>query len=616
MIPAEAVLKNIADMLETTVSLAPESHPGTKNYGHELQTVSVGDHKQPVKLLLDKGASRAFLSKAKSNERSDTQDPSEMRKIHPVPIRRSSIIVNNYDDPQALPKEYSKRLSQSSPVLSPLPIPAEADRRAITPEIAENVLFRILYQFEHLDDLFTTAIVNRGFYCVFKRYELELIRNCLRKMSLPAWAFREICYLGHDHYNPEDLETAHLRQEYTPTLYLQNYARDMYVIAALKSLICDKCQSFLRPEILVALASDDPVDMTRVDDALWRIWAFCKIFGCGKNREEDIVVQMDWLKGMNKTLENAPEYFASGNEGGLSAEQLFDMMELWNCLGVLLQPFEGRAIQAREFGIYENTDIRGGDIDGEEAMLDEWYYYLLTLGLPTVLDLAALCRQADPSAFKLAQQHGWNEWEPPAFGGTRRNFLKEAASRVYENKQAQQRFRTSPMHPRVADAAPVGEHFSPDDISQTSFSKAPRMIEAPEARKHSKRQQGAKVESNIKPQQGAKAESDEYGHELQVGSASGDELLVRILLNRAADLNVPKGVNNNALHVTSKGGYEQMVKLLLDKGNNVNAQGGYFGNALQATSAGGYEQVRISMRRVNVTAAHSRRLQRETTSRW
>jgi hypothetical protein len=414
----------------------------------------------------------------------------------PVPIRRSSVIVNKYDDPPALPRKSSKRLSQSVPddfrlsrvpgnhivsqlkrnrslakanglsiripnpnrmtddfFLSPLPILAKADRRAITPEIAENVIFRILYQLESLDDLFTTAIVNRGFYRVFKLHELELMKNSLRKMSPPAWEHREICYPGHDHHDPEDLETARPRQEYTPTSYLQYYTRDMYIIAALKSLIYDKCQSFLRPEISLALASDEPADMARVDDALWRIWAFCKIFGCGKNREEDIVAQMDWLKGgvlvhqkvctfsiqfesmdLNDTLANAPEYFALGNEGGLSAEQLFDMMELWNCLGVLLQPFEGRTIQAREFGIYENTDIRGGDIDGEEAMLDEWYYYLLTLGLSTVLDLAAPCRRADPSAFMMAQQNGWNDWEPPTFGGTRRNFLKEAASRVYEDK--------------------------------------------------------------------------------------------------------------------------------------------------------------------------------------
>jgi hypothetical protein len=96
---------------------------------------------------------------------------------------------------------------------------------------------------------------------------------------------------------------------------------------------------------------------------------------------------MDWLKGgpmvhqkactfsitstdfMNDTLLSAPESFARGNEGGLTAEQLFDMMEMWNCLGVLLQGFQGRTAEARQFGVYDKTDVRGGDIDGEELML-------------------------------------------------------------------------------------------------------------------------------------------------------------------------------------------------------------------------------------------------------
>ncbi|KAH7398799.1 hypothetical protein DE146DRAFT_632368 [Phaeosphaeria sp. MPI-PUGE-AT-0046c] len=349
----------------------------------------------------------------------------------------------------------NKRMVESFEVAPvPVPVPAKHIKRNITPKCAEGVILGIFRSLDHFDDLFATAVVNHGFLRVFKRYELELIKTTLAKMSPPAWEFREYAFPGHDMLHDEDLEMTRPQEEYTPMTYLQLQKRDTQTIRAIKSLIKEKCQSFVRPEISIALISEDPAQTGRVDDALWRIWTFCKIFGSGKGREEDIIAQQDWLKGgimvhqptctfsivstdyMNDTLIGAPECFGKGNEGGLTAEELFDMMELWNCLGVLLQGFEGRTAQAREHGIYDNTEIRGGDIDGEESMLDEWCYYLLTFGLSTVLDLAGQSYQANGNPFKAAAQQGWTNWTPPVFGGSRRNFLKEAASRVYEDKIA------------------------------------------------------------------------------------------------------------------------------------------------------------------------------------
>lgn len=337
--------------------------------------------------------------------------------------------------------------------LSPLPEPKGLAGRCISPEVAEGVILSILKSLESLDDLFATAVVNKGFYRVFKRHELSLMRSALKKMSPPAWEHREIC--PPEHYENEP-DTEHPKPDYSPTAYLQYYMRDMYIIAALKSLILEQCQSFLRPETAAALASNDQAESSRVDDAFWRIWTFCKIFGCGKGREDDIVAQMDWLKGgalihqkacrstilttdsfdITGVFASAPDCFAKGNGNGLSAEQLYDMTELWTCLGVLLQGFEGRTEQARQYGVYEHTDVRGGDIDGEEVVLDEWYHYLLTLGPSTILDLAAPSRLSDSSAFRVAAENGWTKWKVPEHGGSRKTFLKEAVSRVYEAKIA------------------------------------------------------------------------------------------------------------------------------------------------------------------------------------
>jgi hypothetical protein len=293
-------------------------------------------------------------------------------------LRRSQVLTLVIPECERL----TGNLAPSSTIVSPREV-----KRIITPTCAEGVILQIFRSLDHLDDLFATAVVNRGFYRVFKRHELSLIKSTLHKMSPPAWEFREIAFPGHDMLHDEDLEMTRPVEEYTPSLYLQLQKRDIQVIRSIKSLIKEKCQSFVRPEIAVALISDDIGQTARIDDALWRIWTFCNIFGSGKGREEDIVAQQDWLRGgllvhqpactfsivstdyMNDTLISAPECFAKGNEGGLSAEQLFDMMELWNCLGVLLQGFEGCTSQAREYGIYDNTDIRGGDIDGEDTML-------------------------------------------------------------------------------------------------------------------------------------------------------------------------------------------------------------------------------------------------------
>ncbi|KAJ8107924.1 hypothetical protein OPT61_g8532 [Boeremia exigua] len=345
-------------------------------------------------------------------------------------------------------------LSQNQVEESNLLPPAKAEPRIISSSDAENVLYKILQSVDHLNDLFALALVSSGFHMVYKRHELDLIKCVMMKMSPAAWEFREIAFPGHDLLHDEDLEMTRPFEEYTPTSYLHLQKSDALILREIKLLIHEKCQSFVRAEISVALVDEKSPDAARVNDALWRIWTFCKIFGSDKGREDDVVAQQDWLQGglqahqpactfsvistdfMNDTLIGAPDCFAKGNEGGLSAEQLFDMMELWNCLGVLLQGFQTRTTEARTYGIYDDTEIRGGDIDGEERMLDEWCHHLLSFGLATVLDFARPCYENNGTAFALADAKGLTKWKAPVHGSSKRSFLKEATSRVYEDSLA------------------------------------------------------------------------------------------------------------------------------------------------------------------------------------
>jgi hypothetical protein len=86
------------------------------------------------------------------------------------------------------------------------------------------------------------------------------------------------------------------------------------------------------------------------------------------------------------------------------------------------------------------------------------------------------------------------------------------------------------------------------------------------------------------------AQGGEYGNALQAASVEGREVVVRLLLDKGADVNAQGGEYGNALQAASSQGHEAVVKLLLHKDADVNVQGGFYGNALQAASFGGHEQ--------------------------
>ena len=260
---------------------------------------------------------------------------------------------------------------------------AEEVERMISADAAEKVLLRILENLDNLQDLFSTATVSRGFYRTFKRNELPLMKNALYGMSPAAWELREMSppYPGlHGEGNSSP------RLDYTPSLYLQHYMRDMYTMIALKSMILIHCESFLRPDTITALAGGETQRASQIDDAFWRVWTFCQIFGCGSSREDDIVAQMDWLKGgpfarrqkrkdcldgkEDAAIFSPAVSFGFGNAVNLSAEDLYDMTEIWTCLGVLVRGFQGKRQEARDVGVFDNvTDLTPGDIGGEDLAL-------------------------------------------------------------------------------------------------------------------------------------------------------------------------------------------------------------------------------------------------------
>lgn len=84
---------------------------------------------------------------------------------------------------------------------------------------------------------------------------------------------------------------------------------------------------------------------------------------------------------------------------------------------------------------------------------------------------------------------------------------------------------------------------------------------------------------------------DHSGHGLYYASILGLYTLVRIFLERGADVNAGGGHYGTALPAASLQGHEKIVEILLERGADVDAGGGRFGSALPAASYRGHEKI-------------------------
>ncbi|OJJ97495.1 hypothetical protein ASPACDRAFT_1175, partial [Aspergillus aculeatus ATCC 16872] len=354
--------------------------------------------------------------------------------------------------------------------------------------LPEAIVLTILRQVDSLDDLFNVSLICKSFYRSFKDHELELIKNAVFAMSPPAWELREMSPPWGTEWQVLVDPDAPV-PEHTPALYLKHYAQDLCTVAQLKSIILARCSSFLRPDTIRGLSGLDDACATEVDEAFWRVWTFCRLFGCGKHREGDIAGQMAWFEGgvnitdqrasvaqsitdhfdMGSVLFEPPAGFGHGNTGGLSQKQLHSMIEIWTCLGVLLQPMHGKARMARDVGVFNGHNVKDNATAKEEAVLEEWTHYILTLGLSAVLTLGSITTDENTvlANFRKAQSMGLTSWLSSDTVATRSSFLRDAASKAYKprggNRSESSSRASSPFG--ICDNTPLSENAVTSDPS-------------------------------------------------------------------------------------------------------------------------------------------------------
>ena len=305
------------------------------------------------------------------------------------------------------------------------------------------------------DDLRSLAGVNRSTYAVYKANEMHLIEAVLMASSPAAWEFRKWC--PRLDVAAEGRSAASTQLEHTPESYLRALETDKAVIQSLKDLVLAHCQTSIRHETAFALSGTSHSKSQALEDAFWRVWCFCKIFGGEKGRDDDVTGQLDWLKGgllangqdceatvntnlnfeMSSVLLNPPEFFAKGNAKGLNAQELYDVIEVWSSLHTLLERYHGQIDGAREAGIFDDcVCLTSGDALEEQLLLEEWVAYLLTRGLDVVVEMARHATTDIPKGFAVAKANGWTRWSPLPYDGSRTTFLREPLTRLYEERVA------------------------------------------------------------------------------------------------------------------------------------------------------------------------------------
>ncbi|EXJ72126.1 uncharacterized protein A1O5_04630 [Cladophialophora psammophila CBS 110553] len=301
----------------------------------------------------------------------------------------------------ALTAPFSSRPPQTAP---------KQNRRPITAATAERVIYRIMCSLHSARDLQATAMVSKGFLRTFQRNESKLVSHLVFKISRAAW----------------ELRRSILALKGSNDFLLKDYRRDCRTLDALKAFIVAHCSSSCKQSTVVGLLGQDDARKSQIDDALWRIWTFCTLFGDTVGQSGPAQTEIDWLNGSraanNKQLGAG---FAIGNGKGLMTHELEDMNEMWQCLQILVSGFRGREQEAKRYGVFDNWHLR--ETTSESQHLTEWTSYLLALGPQTVLSLSSC-------SFEQAKMLGLTNWPVPPAGQSRTSFLTTAIAQVYQER--------------------------------------------------------------------------------------------------------------------------------------------------------------------------------------
>lgn len=181
-------------------------------------------------------------------------------------------------------------------------------------DASDDILINIFSHLDSLPVMESLSLVHPRLHNVLASNKLFILRGILRNISPPA---------------SDLVESLKPSGTHTAKSYMENYISSLEVVHTIKALIQTRCRSFLNSGKMDFL--NDGAERA-FDNALFSIWGFCMTF---RDRRESGGSQMEWLRRFGSS-------------------ELLDILEIWQCLGVLLRPLADSPELAHKYGIIQS----------------------------------------------------------------------------------------------------------------------------------------------------------------------------------------------------------------------------------------------------------------------
>lgn len=181
-------------------------------------------------------------------------------------------------------------------------------------DASDDILINVFSHLDSLPAMESLSLAHPRLHSILVSNKLFILRGILHNVSPPA---------------SDLVESLKPSGTHTAKSYMENYTSSLEVVHAIKALIQTRCRFFLTSGKMDFF--NDGAERA-FDNALFSIWGFCMTF---RDRRESGGSQMAWLRRFGSS-------------------EILDILEIWQCLGVLLRPLADSPELARKHGIIQN----------------------------------------------------------------------------------------------------------------------------------------------------------------------------------------------------------------------------------------------------------------------